>query len=221
MNLRPHEADAIRRLLAGDGAPDAAADLAFLMRLDEEAPPLGPLVFRLECRLGGDARKEMDAVQKERKAIRAQLGKKRLAPGQGPPKPQILFAPTLNEYNAMEPWKKGDLCDLFDAEIDRRKRDFPAWSCGSIDRRVQGKGGKERTVREGGRKRIVVVTRESSVRPDELALDLLGGKIPIDRLVIASVLRGDSATWLARYCDWKSAPPGEGKVTIDVHEVGR
>ena len=227
MNLRPFEADMIRRILAPAGTVqrDAFEELGFLVRVNEEAPPLGERVFQIVCKLGNDARKEMDAVQKQRKALREQLGKKRLSPGEGPVKVRPIYAPTLNEYNALDKWKKGELCDAIDMEIDRLKKDWAGWSCGCIDRSLPGKKGtkqegKTRIVRDGGRRRIVVVTRESSVRPDELALDSIGGKIPLDRLVHAGVLRGDTSTWLARYCDWKTAAPGEGKVTIDVHEVG-
>lgn len=224
MNLRPFEADLIRGILAPAGtAPrDLFAELGFLVRVSEEAPPLGERVFQIVCKLGNDARKEMEVVHKARKALREQLGKKRLAPGEGPAKVKPIYAPTLNEYNALDKWKKGELCDAIDLEIDRLKKDWPMWSCGCIDRMMitPKSKGKEKLVRNGGRKRIVVVTRESSVRPDELALDSIGGKIPLDRLVHAGVLRGDTITWLARYCDWKPASPGEGKVTIDVHEVG-
>lgn len=73
--------------------------------------------------------------------------------------------------------------------------------------------------RSGGRRRVVVVTRASRSRPDELSVDIIGGKIPIDRLVVAGVLRGDTDEWLARYPMWKSAKAGEGSVTIDVYEI--
>lgn len=225
MNLRPFEADMIRRILApaGTAERDAFAELGFLVRVNEEAPPLGERVFQIVCKLGNDARKEMDAVHKERKALREQLGKKRLAPGEGPAKVKPIYAPTLNEYNALDRWKKGELCDAIDLEIDRLKKVWPAWSCGCVDRLMVTKKskGKERLVREGGRKRIVVVTRESSVRPDEESLDgHLGGKIPIDRLVHAGVLRGDNHEWLVRYGHWVKASPAEGRVVVDVHEVG-
>ena len=98
MNLRPFEADLIRRVLAPVGTieRDAFEELGFLMRVNEEAPPLGAHVFQIVCKLGGDARKEMDVVQKQRRELREQLGKKRLSPGEGPARVKPIFAPTLN-----------------------------------------------------------------------------------------------------------------------------
>lgn len=262
MNLTPTEAGIVRRLLSGDvpGAhpPDAVAEFTFLLRLNEEAPPLGDHVFRLECVLGTDAAKEIAANTKERKKLREALGKTRLGKGEGPARVVPRAAPTLNEYNAMDPWRKEALRAAFDKEIENLKARWPAWSCGATERSVPrpgkskkcptckgqqaitrkrkeglvrvpcedcaatGKVGADpQIVREGGRRRVVVVTRESSVRPDELSIDAhLGGKIPLDRIVQAGVLRGDSHKWLVRYGTWKEAPPGEGRVVIDVYEIG-
>lgn len=261
MNLRPSEVAVVRRLIAGEDSlgaapPDPGAELGLLLRLNEEAPPLGEHVFRLVCMLGGDANKLINASLRERKKLRTQLGKARLGNGEGPAVPKLVCAPTLNEYNALDPWKKGHVCDALDAEIARLRAEWPSWSCGSVDRAVErpdkkvrcsdckGEGNVVRkrkagpvrvecpacngsgkapappmTVREGGRRRAVVITRESSVRPDEIAVDAIGGKIPLDRLVHAGVLRGDSPQWLVRYCDWKSVAPGEGRVVIDVYEI--
>jgi hypothetical protein len=261
MNLRPDEAELVRRLISGESTPglpppDPSAEIALLLRLNEEAPPLGAHVFRVVCMLGGDANKLINASLRERKKLRVQLGKTRLGNGEGPAVPEIVYAPTLNEYNALDPWKKGELCDAVDAEINTLRGTWPMWSCGSIDRAVERPGKKVRCVdckgdgnvvrkrkagpvrvqcttcegsgkapappqmvREGGRRRAVVITRESSVRPDEIAADPIGGKIPLDRLVQAGVLRGDSPQWLVRYCDWKAVSPGEGRVVVDVYEI--
>lgn len=225
MKLRPIEADIVRRLLAGEGTPGAApvnvfADAAFLDRLREEAPHLGEKVFHLECRLGGDARKITAKVNKERKTLRNQLGKARLGKGEGPAKPKLIQAPTMNEYNALQKWQKGEVCDALDARIGELKGEWPRWHCGMTVRTIAGPKGKPRVVKEGGRRRAVVVTRESSVRPDEESVDAhMGGKIPVDRLVIAEVLRGDSPVWLARFAIWNPAPPDEGRVVIEVFEI--
>lgn len=257
MNLTPDEAALVRRMLDGESLEDDVFEkLAFLERLNSEAPPLGAHVFQIVCELGGDAAKKVAANTKERKALRESLGVDKLPKGVGPAKVVCLSAPTLNEYNALDRWKKGEICDAFDAEIETLKSKWPAWSCGSVDRlqerpgklakcrKCKGTGevmGKARgvpvkkscmecggtasvaalplNVREGGRRRAVVVTRESSARPDEEALDSIGGKIPLDRLVQAGVLRGDSHDWLVRFGQWQRAKPGEGRVVVDVYEI--
>lgn len=262
MNLRPSEAEIVRRLIAGESTPGAAspdpgAEIALLLRLNAEAPPLGAHVFQLVCILGSDANKLINASLRDRKKLRTQLGKTRLGNGEGPKVPKLVSAPTMNEYAALDPWKKGDVCDAMDAAINDLRTEWPMWSCGSTDRPVErpdkktrcpdckgagsvmrkrkagivrvecsacGGSGKvpapPQMVREGGRRRAVVITRESSVRPDEESLDAhLGGKIPIDRLVQAGVLRGDNHTWLVRYGQWKEAPPGAGRVVVDVYEI--
>jgi hypothetical protein len=257
MNLMPHEAGIVRQLLHGTTPPNAIDVFTLLIRLDAEAPPLGEHVFQLVCKLGTDASKEIAENTKARKALREQLGKSRLDKGEGPAKVVPLAAPTLNEYNAMDPWRKEALRKATDKEIEEVKKLWPAWSCGVIERTVDKPGkvsrckacrgktiitrkrkegsvnvtcptcagtgktkGGTQVIRDGGRQRIVVVTRESSTRPDELALDSIGGKIPIDRLVQAGVLRGDSLRWLIRYGTWKESPPGEGRVVVDVYELG-
>lgn len=239
MNLSPSDAAVVRELLADPSVTVTSvfARMELADRLDEEAPPLGAHVFRLVCKLGTDARKEEGAVNKMRKQLREQMGKKALPKGAGPAKVTVLCGPTMNEYNALEPWQKEKLRAAFDDEIEQRKRDWPEWSCGMTTRTVakapskspvvpkKGKKAKSvldtKEVREGGRRRIVVVTRYSSARPDELSCDAhLGAKIPIDRLVQAGVLRGDTLGWLARYGEWKQVPPGEGYIVVDVHEVG-
>lgn len=260
MNVRPEESALIRALLAKVSDPLAPDPhpmvmLAFESRLAEEAPPLGAHVFRLECELGGDAKKKVAAVTKERRTLRESLGKSRLDKGEGPAKIAPLAALTLNEYNAYDPFQKEDLRKAYDAEIERLKKDWPAWSCGAVDtlisrpdvthkcKKCKGTGMKlpkgapttkscgvckgTKLVgappllnREGGRKRAVVVTRFSSVRPDEESVDAtLGGKIPVDRLVQAGVLRGDTHVWLVRYGSWVPCLRGEGRVVVDVYEI--
>lgn len=219
MKLLPAEADVFRYLLTGSGpAPDLAALADSAARLAEEAPPLGEHVFRLECLLGTDARKLTDANTKARKSLREELGVKRLGKGQGPPKVTPLSAPTMNEYNGLNPWQKEALRKEYDAAIGELRANWPRWSCGVVERTVQGPK-KPRVVKEGGRRRAIVLTRESSVRPDELALDAVGGKIPVDRLVHAGVLRGDTLAWLVRYVVWRQVAPGEGRVVVDVYDL--
>ena len=259
MNLTPDEAALVRRML--DGEPqeddDPLGRLALRERLNAEATPLGAHVFRLVCELGGDAAKKVAANTKERKALRESMGVKALPKGTGPAKVVYLSAPTLNEYNGLDPWQKEALRKAYDTEIETLKSKWPTWSCGSTDKlharpdklvkcnRCKGSGtvmgslakrpiqktcpeclgtktvgAAPIVMREGGRRRAVVVTRESSVRPDEESLDAhLGAKIPLDRLVQAGVLRGDSHDWLVRYGTWQRAKPGEGRVVVDVYEI--
>lgn len=227
MNIRPEEATLLRALLAHLADPSAPppppmAVFAFESRLSDEAPPLGEHVFQLKCKLWADAAKEIAAVSKARKDLRETLGKKRLSKGEGPERVVPLGAPTLNEYNGMKPFQKEELRAEFDAAIETLKRDWPAWSCGSVDRLVPKKKGspEKKLQREGGRRRAVVVTRASVRRPDEESLDAhLGAKIPIDRLVQAGVLRDDSHDWLVRYGVWTPAPIREGWVLVDVYEI--
>ena len=220
MNILPGEAAIVRHLLTGQGEPPSLAELAeFEERLDEEAPQLGQHVFRLVCMLGTEARALQAQNQKERKAMREQLGKKALPKGVGPAKVNPVFAPSLNEWNSLNPWQKTALRDATDKAIADAKDGWPHWPCGSVFRTVMEKK-EARVVQEGGRKRAVVITRESSVRPDELSVDVLGGKCPVDRLVHAGVLRGDTARWLVRYCNWRPAARGDGRVIVDVYEVG-
>ena len=221
MNLLPHETAIVRHLLTGHGEPPSLADLSeFQERLDAEAPALGEHVCRLVCLIGTDARKLLAQNSSERRALRETLGRKALPKGVGPAKPRLLFAPTMNEYVSLAPWQKEDLRKLYDEEIERLKAQWPRWSCGVVRRTVQGKGGVERVVQEGGRRRAIILTRESSVRPDDpSAGDAVGLKIPADRLVTAGVLRGDTSEWLVRHCLWKPAKRGEGRVVVDVYEV--
>lgn len=139
------------------------------------------------------------------------------------------FAPTLNEYDKILPWMKKELRKALDWAIVQEKSKWPAWSCGCVDKTavetftkiVKGKPQKvtePRTTRHGGRRRRVVVTRYSAVRPDEISVDIVGGKAPIDRLVLAGVLRGDSQQWLERDADWQKVDQNEGRVVIEVFE---
>jgi hypothetical protein len=163
---------------------------------------VGPHVFRLELALGSTERAR-------RKAARARGERPAMRP----------WAPTLNEYNGLEPWAKQQLRGAIDALILSRKAAYNAWPMGIV-RKAGIVRGKPHVAVQGGRRRIVLVTRESSRRPDESSVDVLGGKMPIDRLVLADVLRGDSCEWVVRVGRWVPAQLGEGRVVVDVYEVG-
>lgn len=130
----------------------------------------------------------------------------------------LELAPTLNEYANKKGWAKTKLAQAIDWRIMDAMRSWPAWGCGVI------RGPKTKTGRPGkavgGRKRIVHVTRHSSREPDELSADVIGGKIAIDRLVHANILRDDSREWCERKASWQKAAPKDGRLVVEVFETG-
>lgn len=112
------------------------------------------------------------------------------------------LAPTLNVYGSMETWRRARLYKLLDARILCEMAKWPACRLGA-----------------SLRARAVRVTRYSSHRPDELGVDVLGGKVPVDRLVLAGILRGDGPKDLEREARWEPAPPGHGSLRVQVHEL--
>ena len=112
----------------------------------------------------------------------------------------VEIAPTMNVYYNMEAWALAKSRARVDLYIMGARPSWPAWPA-------------------RGRRRGVVVSRHSSARPDEVSVDALGGKIPLDRLVRGEVLAGDSPKHLVREAVWVKAKPGEGKLVVDVHEL--
>lgn len=134
------------------------------------------------------------------------------------------LAPTLNAYANMRGWQRAKLRTEVDGLIMRELSSWPHWSMGvrrKVTARVVKGKIKRRTVVTGGRKRKVIVIRESSRAMDEehASADVIGGKLPLDRLVMARILRGDSRNWLRREARWVPADPGAGRVVIEVYEV--
>ncbi|NBC17182.1 MAG: hypothetical protein GVY18_07685 [Bacteroidetes bacterium] len=143
----------------------------------------------------------------------------------------LPFAPTMNEYAAKKQrkWALKKLNKEVDELIEAVKPAWPLWDMG-VERRTEPKmvdgrlsltkRGKVRvrTIVEGGWRRHVVVTRYSSRQPDELSVDVVGGKLVVDRLVLAGVLRDDSPRWCVREARWEQAPPGRGSLRVDVYE---
>jgi hypothetical protein len=129
----------------------------------------------------------------------------------GKAKRPIKLAPTLNEYNGMKPWVKS----LSRQAVDR-------WIHDQIQVAAAKAGSSTLDYAMGcltaRARRRIVVTRYSSRQPDEIACDIIGGKIPIDRLVKAGVLAGDSAKWLEREARWVRCKPGEGKLVVEIFE---
>jgi hypothetical protein len=112
------------------------------------------------------------------------------------------IAPTMNEYAGMEPFQRAAL----------RKE---------LDLRILAELAKWPHARLGGdvRRRGVRATRASTQILDELTVDVIGGKAPIDRLVQAGVLAGDTRELLARDAVWVVAPPGSGYFLVEVYEL--
>jgi hypothetical protein len=131
----------------------------------------------------------------------------------GKAKPPLKLAPTLNEYNGMKPWMKTASRLAVDHVIATTFSEGVVWS-GAWLLMIAGKG----ELRCQKRRRVVV-TRYSSRQPDEIACDIIGGKIPIDRLVKLGILAGDSAKWLEREARWVRVKPGEGKLVVEVFDV--
>lgn len=145
--------------------------------------------------------------------IRSSLSKGALSARSG-----VAWAPTLNEYNGLEPWQKALLRKAIDWQIASELPKWPRWRAGFSEEADVFKG-KLRIKRIGGHKRVVNVTRESSKEPDEPgSADSVGGKAPLDRLVHAGVLVDDSTKWITRSASWKKVARGSGRVIIDVWE---
>lgn len=145
--------------------------------------------------------------------IRSSLSKGALSARSG-----VAWAPTLNEYNGLEPWQKAGLREAIDFHILLELPPWPRWRAGFVEEAGIVKG-KLRVKRIGGVHRLVTVTRESAKEPDEgTSADSIGGKMPIDRLVHAGVLVDDSAKWITRSAAWKKVARGSGRVIIDVWE---
>jgi hypothetical protein len=132
------------------------------------------------------------------------------------------LAPTMNVYASMLPWQRARAREAIMTVLSYAARTSPGCLLGIV-RGPAKKRGRLGAVVDGGhsRRRHVVVTRYSSRRPDEVSCDTVGGKLPIDCLVRAGVLRDDSAKWCTREARWERVPRGAaGFVEIEVYEEG-
>jgi hypothetical protein len=112
----------------------------------------------------------------------------------------FVLSPSLNVYSQMEAWQRKRLSSELDVRILAERHKWPDWP-------------------HRGRPRAVRVTRYSSAKPDEIAADSIGAKMPVDRLVIAGVLRGDRAEDLEREAHWEKAPPGHGSLLLEIYDL--
>lgn len=111
------------------------------------------------------------------------------------------LALTLNTYAQLEGWRRKKLSTALDIRILAEMHKWP--SC-----RLQAP-----------RKRAARVTRYSLHKCDELGVDVIGGKMPIDRIVQAGILAGDTPKLLDREAAWAPAKAKEGKVRVEVFEL--
>jgi hypothetical protein len=109
----------------------------------------------------------------------------------------LALAPTMNRYGSMKTWQRAKLYKALDVLIMAELHKWPQW-------------------RHEGRARAVRVTRYSSSELDEATVDCAGGKVPVDRLVRAGILRGDAPNDLAREARWNKWKPGQGCVFLEV-----
>ena len=219
MNLRPDELALVLATLTHHARSIAALQL--LARIRREGFDLGAHVFQLELVLTSASKAGARPAIRERARMRIERGTggvplKALPKGVGPKVVYALHAPTMNEYNGLDKRQKEQLREATDAAILEAKTRW-AWNMGVVRRTILERN-KPKDVVEGGRRRVVVVNRFSSAPPDELSCDAIGGKIPIDRLVLADVLRGDTTEWLGRVPVWTMAPRERGLVRVDVYE---
>jgi hypothetical protein len=113
------------------------------------------------------------------------------------------MAPTMNDLVAMNVWERQAVRERLDGVL---KDVLEAWPRAGIQ--------------DSPRRRIVRVTRFSRIEPDELGVDVLGGKVPIDRMVLAGILAGDTRKMLERQAHWVYEPnKDEGSLLIEVFEV--
>lgn len=129
----------------------------------------------------------------------------------------LQLAPTMNVYAQLQGWRKAKMATQIDWYIVAAKLVCKTWAMGVV-REPKGKTGRPGSA-TGGRRRAIIVTRYSSVRPDELAVDSIGGKLVVDRLVHANVLRNDDPDWCERRAAWEKAPPGKGSLVVNVYEA--
>jgi hypothetical protein len=190
--------------------PRQTAFAGLISRLDAEiaARTPGPLVFEMSFPIRTKVTPPSKRPGKVRKAV------------------DIVLAPSLNEYAGMAPW----MLLLARAELDRLIRErcgyHPTCDCGSV-RNVVVKSVKrgerianvEKLEVSGGRRRIIEVVRHSSQEVDELAVDILGGKLVVDRLIWAGVIAGDNRAQLVRLPRWVRCAPGNGKLEVRVYET--
>lgn len=111
-------------------------------------------------------------------------------------------APRLNEYAYLKVWMKDRLRKELDDEARELMKRWPAADL----------YGAQKT-------RWVRVTRFSRNKIDELSVDVVGGKMPIDSLVRVGILHDDNQRFLIREARQLTTSHGNTHVLIEVFEV--
>ena len=112
------------------------------------------------------------------------------------------MAPTLNEYAFMKGWQRKKRRAELDAALRGLLPDFP-----------------RAELHVAKRQRWVRATRFSTQAVDDISLDVLGAKMPLDSLVRMDVLSDDNASFLIREGRWEKCKRGETSVLLEVFEV--
>lgn len=111
-------------------------------------------------------------------------------------------APRLNEFAYLKVWMK----DRLRTELDDQARELmKQWPDADLHGAM-----KMRWAR---------VTRFSRNKIDDVSVDVLGGKMPIDSLVRLGVLHDDSQKWLIREALCASTRHGNTHVLVEIFEV--
>jgi len=169
----------------------------------------GVQVFHLELPTGAEERDRVKARKK------SGLGAK-----------VVAWAPSMNEYSGMLGWQRAKIRTAIDTFIKDSIPHWPNWFAGhKTEAKIVDKKKGLATVkvvvktRIGGRKRMVRVTRFSPRKLDELSVDIIGGKIPLDRLVEAGILVDDDPIALIRETAWYPCGDSQPRVVIEVFEL--
>ncbi len=112
------------------------------------------------------------------------------------------LALTLNAYAGSRGWKKHKDRKLLDTMLGVLLGVYP------------------RAALHGAHKRRWCrVTRFSPTRVDELAVDILGGKLPCDALTRADVLHDDTDAFMVREPRWVKCKRGETRLLVEVFDL--
>lgn len=114
------------------------------------------------------------------------------------------LAPTMNELGHMKFWRKKKLKLELDDALRTLLPAFPAAPMNGSELR-----------------RWLRVTRFSTQRLDELSIDILGGKLPVDSLVRCGVLANDDEAHVRREPRWEKTPRGNTHVLVEVFEIAQ